>query len=312
MKYKNYISLIFIIVVIITVDIYTHNTQKNITALEKKLPPRNSASNPSIGMPHNETNNNKKDNPSKKEKIIDCEPMTLAIFGSDEREDEISRSDVIMVLKYEPLNQKVIMISVPRDSRVEIPGKGVTKINAAYAYGGADLQIKTLEDLFHTTIDHYIHLNFVGFINIIDAIGGVKINAKKNFYDEDNPTQIYIKKGKITLDGEKLLRYVRFRDDEEGDFGRIKRQQEVIASICKKFIKDNTWTKIPKFIDIFKNNIDSNIDWKEIIDVAWNMKDIKSINIEAYTLKTHSKIIQNSWFEIIDESSLNELSHKLK
>ncbi|HYE11169.1 MAG TPA: LCP family protein, partial [Patescibacteria group bacterium] len=167
------------------------------------------------------------------------EDLLLAILGTDERENEKSRSDVIIILKYRPKENKVIVVSVPRDSKISISGKGISKINSAYAYGGSKLQVSILENLFKIENVRYIHVNFEGFKKIVDTLGGIKINAKKDFRRDGEKDYIYAKKGQNTLMGEDLLAYIRFRDDSEGDFGRIKRQQEVLLSFALSVLNPN-------------------------------------------------------------------------
>lgn len=231
-------------------------------------------------------------------------PVLIALIGTDEMSDERSRSDVIMVIKYYPDTKKVLLVSVPRDSRVEIPGRGIDKINAAHAYGGPELLRQTLEELFHTSIPYYIHINFEGFISIVDAVGGIRVDAKKDFYDYWRGSDVYIKKGENILDGEHLLKYVRFRHDEEGDFGRIKRQQEVVLSAARQLITPENIFALPRILGIVKKNVESNIDWIMAWEFARSMKDINDANIETHTLQTRSKIINGIWYEIVDREDL--------
>jgi len=239
-------------------------------------------------------------------------PLFFALLGTDERNNEKSRSDVLMLIKYEPKTNKVIIISVPRDSRVEIPNFSVNKVNAAHAYGGPSLQVKVLEDLFNIEIPHYVHINFKGFIKTIDLLGGVTVIAKKDFPNSDYPHNIIIQRGEQVLDGKKALSYVRFRHDKEGDFGRIKRQQEVVISIAKKFLNPKHLIKIPELLETGKENLDSNLDWLQMISLIWKIRNYEDLDIETYTLKTSSRIINGIWFEIIDEKDLEFLSNKLK
>lgn len=253
-------------------------------------------------MPVNPSNN--ETNPS--------DSITVAIFGSDERKDEKSRSDIIIVVKYIPIDKKIILVSIPRDSRVDIPGKGVNKINSAMAFGGPELQRDTIEELFDIEIDFFLKVNFKGFIDIVDSVGGVVVNAEKDFLKHWDDDSVYIEKGENNLDGEKALEYVRFRHDKDGDFGRIKRQQEVIISLANKFINPKNIGKLLNVINIIKKNVYTDINWIEIVPMIWNVKDINSLTIEQITLKTKSKKIRGTWFELIDQDHLKELSQKLQ
>ncbi|MTI71801.1 MAG: LytR family transcriptional regulator [Firmicutes bacterium] len=236
-------------------------------------------------------------------------PLILALYGTDERNTEKSRSDVLMIIKYTP-KKDLYILSIPRDSKVKIPGKWITKINAAHAYGGIKLQNETIKNLLDINIDYYLHVNFNGFIKIIDSLGGVKVNAKKDFYYNDE--KLIVKKGIHTLNGEKALKYVRFRHDSEGDFGRIKRQQEVILSIGKQILNPKNIFKVPSAINIVKGNVKSNIDWKLLLNTAFKIKNIDSLNIKTHTLKTYSKKENGIWYEIIKHDDLLRVKQVLK
>jgi LCP family protein required for cell wall assembly len=239
------------------------------------------------------------------------EDLLLAILGTDEKENEKSRSDVIIVLKYKPKENKVIVVSVPRDSKISIPSKGLSKINAAYAYGGSKLQVSILENLFKLKNVRYIHVNFEGFKKIVDALGGLKIIAKKDFRSDDENGHFYAKKGENTLMGEDLLEYVRYRHDSEGDFGRIKRQQEVLLSFYLTVLDSNIIT-LPKAILLVSKNVDSDMDIFFIMKYYKKLKNLDSLEFEFYTLKTYSEKSNGIWYEIIDEDDLDFISDLLQ
>jgi anionic cell wall polymer biosynthesis LytR-Cps2A-Psr (LCP) family protein len=105
--------------------------------------------------------------------------VIFAIYGTDERSDETGRSDIIMVLMYDPIQEKMVMASLPRDLRVNVPGYGLDKINHAYAYGGRELIDQTIEELLGIKLDFSVKLDFDTFASIIEATGGVNIIAQK-------------------------------------------------------------------------------------------------------------------------------------
>lgn len=235
-------------------------------------------------------------------------PIIVALFGTDEKVYGSSRSDMIMLIKFYPSSKKAVVISVPRDSRVEIPENHVEKINAAHTYGGTKLQVRTLEKLFDIKIDYYARLNFNGFKNIVNALGGVDIDAKKDYIKQN---KIYISEGTSVLDGTKALWYVRYRSDKQGDLGRIHRQQEVLLSLAKKVVSPTNIYKIPNLITIIKENVETNLKWRKIVTIAMKVRDMNAVDIETYTLKTHPQYVKSVWYEIIDSSDLNRLSKKL-
>jgi LCP family protein required for cell wall assembly len=236
----------------------------------------------------------------------------LAILGTDERNNEKSRSDVIMLLKYKSKENKLIVVSVPRDSKILIPGKGLAKINAASAYGGSKLQVSVLENLFKVKNVRYVHINFEGFKEIVNTLGGIKIDAKKDFKRDGKKEYIYAKKGENILMGDDLLAYVRFRHDSEGDFGRIKRQQEVLSSFASGFQDPNNIAKLPKTVLLIIKNTDSDMDIFFIINHLKTLKNLDKLEFEFYTLKTYSEKSRGIWYEIIDEKDLELISDLLQ
>ena len=236
----------------------------------------------------------------------------LAILGTDERSNEKSRSDVIILLKYKSTENKAIVVSIPRDSKVLIPNKGLNKINAAAAFGGAKLQVDVLENLFKISNVRYIHLNFEGFKEIIDSIGGIEINAQNDFKRDWGEKDTFAKKGRNILLGDDLLDYVRFRHDEEGDFGRIKRQQEVIFSLASSALNPANITKLPEIALIIAKNSESDMDIFFIMRHIEKIKRLHSLEFEFYTLKTSSEKSNGIWYEIIDEENLKLISDLLQ
>jgi LCP family protein required for cell wall assembly len=172
--------------------------------------------------------------------------QTFLLVGSDSREGLTKeeqkrlgtgstagrRTDTIMIV-YVPPGGKPALISVPRDSFVPIPGKGRNKINAAYAFGGPELLVRTVENNTGLRVDSYVEIGFGGFVNIIDAIEGIQMCLPKAIKDRDS--HLNLPKGCQNLDGTTALGYVRMRKaDPRGDLGRIERQREMLAAVAKK------------------------------------------------------------------------------
>lgn len=232
----------------------------------------------------------------------------IGIYGSDARGSENSRSDIIMILQYHPKTNDVVLISIPRDSRVNIPGKKVDKINHAFAFGGAELLNSTLEELFEMKLDYYMMFGFEDFTTIIDELGGVNINAEKDF----GYHQTIVPKGEGLITGEQALFYVRYRSDNEGDFGRIRRQQEVFASLMEKLYQSDKKEIIPKLTKIYNESLHTNIELSKLENYYELLEDNLKINIDSYTLKTEGKIIDGIYYGEIDDASLAELKLLLK
>ncbi|GAA3617436.1 hypothetical protein GCM10022223_37560 [Kineosporia mesophila] len=195
-------------------------------------------------------------------KLEDTPGRTYLVVGSDARDDlsaeekkELGtgsvagqRTDTIMLLHVPSGSGPTVLISVPRDSYVPIPGHGSNKINAAYSFGGPTLLIQTLENVGGVKIDEYVETGLGGFANIVNAIGGVELCPQRNM--KDAKAHINLKKGCQQMDGKTALGYARARySDPKGDLGRVERQRETLAAIAKKTLSPGTliqpWRAIP-------------------------------------------------------------------
>jgi LCP family protein required for cell wall assembly len=149
------------------------------------------------------------------------------------------RTDSIILVHVPSGGGKPALVSIPRDSYVPIPGHGSNKINAAFAFGGPNLLVQTVEQVTDLHIDGYVEIGFAGFASVVDSVGGVDICVARNM--NDKKAGINLKKGCQTLDGGNALGYVRARySDPEGDIGRAKRQREFLGAIMKKAATPST------------------------------------------------------------------------
>jgi LCP family protein required for cell wall assembly len=181
------------------------------------------------------------------------------------------QSDAMILVRLDPTTKKVTALSIPRDSRVEIPGYGVQKINAANYLGGAVLSAKTVSNLAgNVGIDRYMRVNVEGFGQLIDALGGVDIYVPKRMKYQDDSQHLYINlnQGQQLLDGNKAIQYMRYRHDELGDIGRVQRQQAFFRAIISQKLKLETITKIPDVLAVVKQNLDTNMSVQEILAIA--------------------------------------------
>ncbi|MEH2061476.1 MAG: LCP family protein [Nostoc sp.] len=177
-------------------------------------------------------------------------------------------SDVMLLLKFDPETKKIIMLSIPRDTRTEIEGYGVKKINAANVDGGPALTARTVSNLLGGAgIDRYIRINVLGVAKLIDALGGVSVYVPKNMKYQDDSQHLYInlKAGKQHLNGDQALQLLRFRHDELGDIGRIQRQQMVIRALMDQTLNPGTVAQLPKVLDVVKDHIDTNLTVEELV-----------------------------------------------
>lgn len=210
---------------------------------------------------------------------------TIMIMGVDERDDDVGRSDTLMIASIDPKKNQASLLSVPRDTRVKIKGHGFDKINAAYAYGHEQLSQDTVENLLGLNIDHYIIINTKSFKKIIDAIGGIDIDVPKRMYyedpwDDDGGLIIDFKPGKQHMDGAKAITYVRYRD-EEGDIGRIHRQQAFMQACLEKLVSPAIIPKLPTVIREVMSSIKTDLSFKQLLEFAGTLKEAKSNGLKT-------------------------------
>lgn len=203
--------------------------------------------------------------------------VNILFLGVDERKEDKGRSDTIIFVSLNLKNNKINLLSIPRDTRVLIPGFGHDKINHAYRYGGVDLAVRTVEDFLGISINYYAKMNFQQFEKLIDAIGGVDIEVEKPMYYRDRTDKLYIRltPGKHRLNGKDALGYVRFRHDPLGDLGRIERQQKFLRALYNQMKNKISLTNLPQYINLVGSTIETNISFYEILFLA-----SKFINIE--------------------------------
>lgn len=177
-------------------------------------------------------------------------------------------ADVMLLIKFDPETKKVTMLSVPRDTRTEIEGYGVRKINAANVEGGPALTAKTVSNVLGGVgIDRYVRINVLGVGKLIDALGGVTVHVPKDMKYQDDSQHLYInlKAGKQHLNGDQALQLLRYRHDELGDIGRIQRQQIVIRALIDQTLNPVTVAQLPKILNVVKENIDTNLTVEELV-----------------------------------------------
>lgn len=213
------------------------------------------------------------------EPVLPDEPVNVLVLGSDRRdvvdpEDRRQRqfrgrggnlSDTMLLVHISPEAEKAVMMSIPRDLRVEIPGHGTQKINAAYSIGGPNLAIKTVRRLTGIPINHYVEINFAGFEGIIDAVGGVEVCVKEAYDDPKSGLKIP-EPGCYNMQGSMALSWVRARNiDPRADLGRVERQQQFLRLLMRKVKSIGfllRWDKVLAVADALKHGVelDDHID----------------------------------------------------
>ncbi len=223
-------------------------------------------------------------------------PLNFVLMGTDARNpDERGRSDVLMVMHIPGDRKDAYLISLPRDYWVDIPGYGNSKINAAYSYGGPALTVQTVEWLLNIPIDHTAIVDFEGFMNVIDALGGVTVTNRQ----ASSSGGFTFPKGEVELTGASALQFVRERKNlNEGDFSRTERQRDVLKAIVTKLTSRGVLTNPGQFRDAVTTlapnfTVDGDLDNSRIVDIGLGMRisggeDIKSLMAPVDGIATSS------------------------
>lgn len=238
-----------------------------------------------------------KSNLREKEVEIQKEPFTVLLIGTDQRKSASKdwRADVLMVAAVNPKTNSVKILSIPRDTYVKIANtNGVkTKINAAAVYGyrnGVDpvQNIReTVENLLHIPIDHYALINFQGFEDIVDAVGGVEVNVQFPFMQRAiGGRKVYFEPGIQHLNGPEALAYVRMRkQDPKGDIGRNERQREVITKLVDKLASIDGVTKFSEITEAVGQNFKYSFEISKLPALINVYRNIPKENIETIELQ---------------------------
>ncbi|EPY2271636.1 LCP family protein [Clostridium sporogenes] len=252
--------------------------------------------------------------------------INIAFFGLDRRKkDEPSRSDAIMIVSLDKKHKKVKVSSIMRDAYVDVEGHGKTKLNHAYAYGGPELAIKTLNSNFKLNIRDFVSVDFYGLEKIIDTVGGVEIPVRsdeikyintymqetariqgKNVQEVRNP-------GAQNLNGMQAVAYARIRYTSGGDYERTERQRTVLTAIMNK-VKKLGPTEFPKVVSALLPNVESSFSSTEIMKMGTSAFALGIDNVEQQRFPLddycEGKLIEGVYYLLFDEEKTINQMHK--
>lgn len=235
----------------------------------------------------------------------------VLLLGVDRRDGDVGRSDTMMVAALDQKKGKAALLSVPRDTRVQIEKNDYEKINHAYAYGGHKMSQEAVEKLLGAKMDHYIIVDTKAFERIIDALDGVDINVEKRMYyedpwDDDGGLVIDLYPGEQHMDGKRAIQYVRYRDGE-GDIGRIGRQQKFVKAVMAKLISPSVLPNLPKLVEEIKSAIQTDMSLTELLEFAGQVKTVHDNGLSAQMVPGQPAYIKDVSYWIPDITDLRDL-----
>ncbi|WP_407856115.1 LCP family protein [Enterococcus hailinensis] len=253
----------------------------------------------------------------KKPNTKNCESfLIMGLDNTIERKLGTTRTDAMMVITLNNKTKKITFCSLPRDSFVPIVAKSYTgnqRIEAAYTFNGPSASVNTVEKLLNIPIDHYCVFNFLSFIDFIDAIGGIDINVKHSFdgVTKDGPGSIHFDVGKQHIDGTKALSYARERHSDN-DIMRGFRQQEIIQSVGNQLKAKATLRNLPKMIDSFDNNIQTDITSNQLMDLIEHGLKYEKYQKQRLTFDWRTFSNENRSMVELYPDSIQYVSHELR
>ncbi|MGO1862409.1 MAG: LCP family glycopolymer transferase [Staphylococcus equorum] len=269
------------------------------------------------GSIHNPLDRDKSSLRDKDVNLDDGDPFTVALFGVDsdakrDAEGGGQRSDTVMVLSINPQKKTTEIVSIPRDTQAEIVGKGTTeKINHAYAYGGHDMAVKSVENLLNVPIDHYATIDMDGMQDMIDTVGGINVTSNASFsydgYQFSEGVQSH-------MDGEEAMAFIRSRKEEGagGDFGRQERQQLVIQGLANKLTSISSVTHFNSLMNHVEDNVKTDLTVGELNKIRSNYNDANE-QVNRHQLDGQGGIQDDGLYYFIpSESSLSEIEASIK
>lgn len=268
-KRKRLIFFIVFVGILASVIGYCYKTLNSVNRVEI------SKDDQKLGIKDKKDEESMKETNSNKDEIIN-----IALFGGDRRsKNEATHSDAIMIVTLDKLNKKIKVSSIMRDTYVDVPGHGMTKITHAYGYGGPELAIRTLNENFDLNIRDYAFVDFFSFEELVDILGGVDVHVKENEVAEINKfiretariknrkPHLISSSGDVHLNGAQTVSYSRIRKVGNGDFERTERQRRVLIQLFEK-IKNAGLTKYPKIVDALLPCVETSVSKMDMIKLG--------------------------------------------
>ncbi len=229
------------------------------------------------------------------------DPYYMLLMGTDGREEnEPDRTDTIILARIDPKNKRAVLVSIPRDTRVQIEGHGYQKINAAHAYGGAKGAVQAVSNFAGVEISHYAEIDFSGFKGLVDTLGGVEVNVP--FAIEDWDAGGEVDAGTQVLDGEHALIFCRSRNTSIGDYQRQANQRMFLQALASKVLQADAPTMLSA-VNSIAGAVTTDMDVQTIVGLANELSGMSTDNIYTYTVPSSPKTIDGISYVIADETA---------
>ncbi len=240
--------------------------------------------------------------------------MGIDVASNESNPFKGNRSDTMLLISIAPYGKNINVISIPRDSKVYIPGKNkADKINHAFAFGGAKLAVKTVEEAFGVKINNYLAISNAGVIKMIDTLGGLPIYIEKNMKYDDYSANLHInlKQGEHILTGKQTEGYLRFRHDSFGDIGRIRRQQWFFNALIARLKDPTVIVKLPELLKIMPQYIQTDLSGYDLAKYLGMAKNVDTSTIQIATIPgaPSTKGVISYW--IVDPVKTQDLINKM-
>ena len=258
---------------------------------------------------HNPTKRSGSEKRTEQVSLKEKTPFSVLLLGVDERKGDRGRSDSMIVLTVNPILESIKMVSIPRDTRTQIIGKGTEdKINHAYAFGGVEMSMDTVENFLDIPIDYYVQVNMEGFKDIVDAVGGVTVVNDLDFTVEGD----HFTKGTIDLNGDQALKFARMRyEDPRGDFGRQKRQRQIIQAVISKGASLSTLTNYDSIFKALGHNVKTDLTFSQMVSIQRNYKEAAK-SLEQLQISGSGTKMDGIYYYIVSDEEKNSLQDQLK
>ncbi len=250
-------------------------------------------------------------------KVKATKPISILLIGTDTgslgRTAKLGNADTIMVVTINPKKNKTTMVSIPRDTFAKIQGGSYNyaKINSSFLVGGTNCTVKTVEKLLNVPIDYYVTVNMGGLSQIVDAVGGVDVDVPFSWSDTEHDGGTFTK-GTAHLNGKRALQFARMRyKDPDGDYGRQRRQQQVISAIVKSLLSANTLTNYESVLKTLDGNLQMNLTFDNLVSIANGYRDAVK-NFKKTQMKEIGAYIGKAAYQIPSTETLQSISDELR